>query len=184
MAEISEREPSCAERIDARLASRADDVRKMLAVQGGDTVCKHCGQVINSDGTDVWPWTHDATGDEDCATPENITTVAQILGTRAEPDEDYTEDSLNEFGLGLSRKVVLRFDMSTGGPADWLEIECDEEHHKSTYGGASGPERSSEWVQLEVERVTYHFADWFDHAEQVVDEDSPLYALAEWIAET
>lgn len=36
--------------------------------------------------------------------------------------------------------------MSTGGPADYLEVHVDSDN--------------------EITSIVYHFADWFDHAEQ------------------
>lgn len=157
-----DRQASCAERIGAHLDSRAADVRKMLAARSGETICRNCGQVIDDRADGVW--VHGLHDDD--ALVESICADGQHT---AEPDGDYTEDSLYDFGLGLSRKVVLRFDMSTGGPADWLEIVCDEE--TSQYGS-----------RLDVETVTYHFADWWDHAEQDIT-DGPLFELAEWLAE-
>lgn len=69
---------------------------------------------------------------------------------------------LDEWPLGVETYKVMRIDLSTGGPADWLEVKLSEDG---------------------VEAVTYHFADWFDHAEERVREDSALWRLAEYYAE-
>jgi hypothetical protein len=163
MAMTENRNATCAERIQAHADSRAEDVRKMLAASQGQAVCRHCGQVIEKITEEYATYWQDEEGD-------SLSYVPSLHDH--EPDPDYTEDSLYEFGLGITRKVMLRFDMSTGGPADWLEILCDEEV------GAGG------WRHLYVDRVTYHFSDWFDHAEMPVDQASPLWQLAEWVADT
>ena len=80
-------------------------------------------------------------------------------------DEDARERVL-ELGLGASIQHVLRIDLSTGGPADYLTAHVAREQ----YG----------W---EVQSVRYHFADWFDHAEQNVPEDSPLWRYVEEVAD-
>jgi len=56
--------------------------------------------------------------------------------------------------LGLEVRPVIVVQLSWSGPADWLEIELenDREH--------------------DIRRVTYHFADWFDHAERDVTEQN------------
>lgn len=69
-------------------------------------------------------------------------------------------DALHEYALGISNYEVVRIDLSTGGPADWLECIVN---------------RNS------LVRVDYHFADWFDHAEMLVSEDSALWSYAESI---
>lgn len=91
--------------------------------------------------------------------------LAAQAGDYDEDEDEYNEESIYEFGLGISRRVEIRFDMSTGGPGDWLMILVDPEG----------------WM---VEGVTYHFSDWFDHAERRVDPDSKLWELAEWVAES
>jgi hypothetical protein len=56
----------------------------------------------------------------------------------------------DEYPLGASRMIVHRVELSTGGPGDWLEVFCDaDEPH-------------------EINRVVYHFNDWFDHAERTL----------------
>lgn len=67
-------------------------------------------------------------------------------------------DALYELPLGISRHEIIRIHLSTGGPADWLEVEVD---------------------CRTVASVKYHTSDWFDHAEVYVSEDSPLYRYAE-----
>lgn len=80
-------------------------------------------------------------------------------------DEDARERVL-ELGLGASIQHVLRVDLSTGGPADYLTADVS----RGKYG----------WT---VESVRYHFADWFDHADRTVEQDSPLWRYVEEIAE-
>lgn len=69
--------------------------------------------------------------------------------------------------LSLEVRPVVTVQLSWGGPSDWLEIELENN---------SGHD---------IRRVTYHFADWFDHAEREVSErDTPaLWRAAEYYAE-
>lgn len=86
-----------------------------------------------------------------------------------QPEEMTAEDAqerMAELGLGSSVYRVLRVDLSTGGPADYLEAKLSEGPHG--------------W---EIVSAAYHFADWFDHAERPIAEDSPLWRYLENIAE-
>jgi hypothetical protein len=76
---------------------------------------------------------------------------------------------LDELPLAVERFTLVKVLLSTGGPADWLEVRCDEPDHDT---GCRG-----------VLAVSYHFADWFDHASEDVPEDSALWAYAERICE-
>lgn len=93
-------------------------------------------------------------------------TARRILAASAgEPDDEYDEESLFEWGLGIDKKIVYRFELSTGGPADYLTITVDPSDR-------------------EVESVEYHFADWFDHASRPVEQGSSLWSVAEYVAES
>lgn len=74
------------------------------------------------------------------------------------------DNSLSETVLAVSTTVTMRVELSTGGPADYLT--CDLDTSDRSIGG-----------------VTYHFANWFDHAERNVDDASPLTSLCEYFAE-
>lgn len=65
--------------------------------------------------------------------------------------------------LSIDRITIVKIQLSTGGPGDWIEIYMYE----------SG----------EIQKVTYHFNDWFDHASVSVDTDSSVYRYAEMIVE-
>lgn len=95
------------------------------------------------------------TRQETCADrlPEHLASRLDDFRTmtaREDPDEapdDIDEPGpLDEYALGASVKYALRVDLSTGGPADYLTATVDRDGT--------------------VERITYHFADWFDHAAQ------------------
>lgn len=64
------------------------------------------------------------------------------------------EQRAYDLPLGVSSFRVFRVDLSTGGPADWLEVRTSGDTPVYESGGEP----------YEVESVTYHFADWFDHA--------------------
>ncbi|NDB56884.1 hypothetical protein EB001_00295 [bacterium] len=80
-------------------------------------------------------------------------------------DTEYNEESLMEFPLGFTIHKVVKIELSTGGPADYLEVFIDPEYTDT------------------VVRIVYHFADWFDHAEMEVSENDPLWEFAEYYCE-
>lgn len=65
--------------------------------------------------------------------------------------------------LAIDKITVVKIQLSTGGPGDWLEI----------YMYDTG----------EFEKVVYHFNDWFDHASVGLNSDSSLYRYAEMMVE-
>lgn len=69
--------------------------------------------------------------------------------------------------LAVDIRPVIRIQLSWGGPADWLEIELGDD------GGR------------DIRRMTYHLADWFDHAErEVVEHEAPaLWRAAQHYAQ-
>jgi hypothetical protein len=72
----------------------------------------------------------------------------------ADDDSDAVYQELQP--LGLEVRPVVSVQLSWGGSADWLEIELEND---------SGHD---------IRQVTYHFADWFDHAErEVTVQDAP-----------
>lgn len=78
-------------------------------------------------------------------------------------DDEQAIERLDEYPLGVSITRVMRVDLSTGGPGDWLEVELDDDG--------------------DVVTVTYHFNDWFDHAERRVHEGDALWFAAEYYAQ-
>lgn len=64
---------------------------------------------------------------------------------------EQAQERIYEYPLGVTIKTVVRVDLSTGGPGDWLEAILDDDKRP--------------------ERITYHFAPWFDHAEITLDGD-------------
>ena len=67
--------------------------------------------------------------------------------------DDYFDDP----ALGIDHRKLTRVILSTGGPADRIEIE-------HSFG--------------EVDAVWYVFQDWYDGARREVLSDSPLWAYA------
>lgn len=68
------------------------------------------------------------------------------------------QERMYELPLGVSAQTVFRVELSTGGPADWLEIVCTGDTPAYEAGGEP----------YEIERIVYHFADWGDHAERTL----------------
>ena len=75
-------------------------------------------------------------------------------------DSDIAQEELGELPLAVSTYRLVRIDLSTGGPGDWLEVLYDNEN--------------------DIQRITYHFAPWFDHAELDVTENPTAQRFAEF----
>lgn len=182
---MSNREDSCEARIAQHMESRDSDFAALLAIAAGEKVeCAACDGTGEIDREGSWStasaeWQVDH-GEDDVRTrsaqafldDEDAITCPTCDGSGEHAptydgevlDEEAAYDHLHEYPLGVSVKRVLRVDLSTGGPGDWLEIEQDSDDG-------------------EVLDVSYHFNDWFDHAERRVDTGSALWHYAEWIAE-
>lgn len=76
---------------------------------------------------------------------------------------DLNEDSINELPLGVEKNTIIKIELSTGGPADYIEAFVDNDGS--------------------VYKVMYHYQDWFDGAEKRVSQDSPMFRFAEYFAE-
>lgn len=75
---------------------------------------------------------------------------------------ELARERMDELPLGVSSYTTFRVDLSTGGPADWLEIVCSGDTPCYEPAGVHG-------ANYEIERIVYHFSDWFDHAERQLD---------------
>lgn len=73
------------------------------------------------------------------------------------------EQRIMEYPLAVTVSYSVRVELSTGGPADYLVAEVDGDG--------------------EVRSISYHFADWFDHAARVLDGDD-FRAAEAYIAHT
>jgi len=97
---------------------------------------------------------------------ERMASRAADIGGLLEREDDEARDELWEMPLSVDAQTTLKVLLSTGGPGDWLEVPIE----RATFRWEiSGP-------------VSYHFQDWFDHAEQVLcpmhaDQD-PCYRMA------
>lgn len=76
---------------------------------------------------------------------------------------EYTETSLDELPIGVSVQKVIKVQLSWGGPADYIEI------YVSGY-----PEQEG------IDKVVYHYQDWFDGASMIVPENSDMFEYAVW----
>jgi hypothetical protein len=73
---------------------------------------------------------------------------------------EYNEYSLMEFPLGHSVEKVVKIEMSTGGPADFIMVWVDQDDNS-------------------INRIVYHYQDWFDGASVDVKETDPIWEFAE-----
>lgn len=149
------KQETCEERIEAHQEGREEDFATLFAIASDTTTecpaCAGTGYRVDSEGDD-----------EDCpscgGTGEKL---PEYAGEQI--DADQASERLGEYPLGLSVRRVMRVDLSTGGPGDWLEAELDDDG--------------------EVIAVDYHFNDWFDHAERRVHQGDALWQAAEYYAE-
>lgn len=142
-------QPTCAERIKQEYSNRNETVAKMLKFHNG-TAADELDELTEQ-------FVEEFTKNEDREPSEDE--VAKFRENAS--DNEYNEDSLVEFPLGFVITKVIKIELSTGGPADYLEVFIDPEY-KDT-----------------IVRVVYHFADWFDHAQMEVNENDPLWEFAE-----
>ncbi len=105
-------------------------------------------------------------GDQLTSRLEWFTELSDAVTQASESDDsdaiDDAYQTIYESPLAISTRKVIRVELSTGGPGDWLEYQVDPEDNA-------------------CERITYHFQDWFDHAERTLDGDEydTAYAYAD-----
>ncbi len=86
---------------------------------------------------------------------------AEIAGIDPdEIDEERAQEWIWELPLAVTLNKVVRVDLSTGGPADFIEL-----HYTA-----------DDWRPF---RITYHFKDWFDGAVRTVEYGTPAFAAIE-----
>lgn len=81
-------------------------------------------------------------------------------------DIDEVEEAWSEYhnlALEVSSYKVIKILLSTGGPADWIEVKIDDEE--------------------QILGMTYVFQDWFDYASEAISENSYLWQYASQIIE-
>lgn len=82
-------------------------------------------------------------------------------------DIEVTEEGWTNYHslpLEIVEYRVVKILLSTGGPADWIEVTLDNDD--------------------EIVRMSYHFSDWFDHAEKSVSRNSYIWQYASEVIET
>ena len=97
---------------------------------------------------------------------EYLEGLNDIIGDN-ESDTEKVEEALreiSEFPAGVESYKVIKITLSGGGPADWIEVKTDNESY--------------------ILGMEYHYADWFDHAERKISENSYLWDFAAQIVET
>ena len=121
------KQATCAERIEGQWAGRAEDFRALAAA---------------SDIEDI-----------EELHPDTLK-LCRDLGIDAEDADTIREqayDRADEMPLAVTLARMVRVEMSTGGPADWLEYALDSDG--------------------DVTRVEYVFQDWFDGARMTLEGD-------------
>lgn len=145
-----------------------DDARVVLDALSAHLSADGAG-TTESEDEDAPPWLETVVKAEDADNIYNGDTlgaaIQMIVNDIALRTQDKRMDAISEGPLGVSVTVTMRIELSTGGPADYVTAELDPQSRQ-------------------VSNVQYHFADWYDHAETTVDDDSALGQLAAYFGET
>lgn len=139
---------TCQELIQERFESRNDQIGKMHMMVDG----RFDEQVKDATDEFVEKYTT-STGEE--PSEEEISKFVEEQYKNCE----YTETSIDELALGHSSYEVIKIELSTGGPADFIEAFISDD---------------------ELVKAVYHYQDWFDGAEMLVPEDSEMYQYVCW----
>lgn len=133
----------CKDLIAERYKSRNEDISKMLMHANG----QFDEQVEDEADRFVEEYTK-STGEE--PSQEAIDEFVEQYHKNSE----YNETSIDEFHLGYSKSTIIKIELSTGGPADFIEVYLDEDGL--------------------INKAIYHYQDWFDGAEMEVKDDDPM----------
>jgi hypothetical protein len=124
------------------------------------TCAERIGEQMASREQDLEPLFRAYDGEPNVPDPDGSYTPGEFWDGQV-LDAETAGDRLAELPLAVTVERSIRIELSTGGPADYVTAVIDPE--------------SGEILR----QARYHFADWFDHAEQPIPEDSPLWRLAE-----
>lgn len=168
-------EQTCAERIADYMAGRADTIRTL---QNAEEECAFTYAGADDGGALQW-WScnvhPDGMGLGNDPADVDVPPVFPCDRWRTDEDgyglgdgseysaRDTAEQRLQEMPLSVEVIRHIKVLLGTGGPADWLDAELDSDG--------------------DIRTLTYHFADWFDHASVPVMADSPLWRFAESFVE-
>lgn len=86
--------------------------------------------------------------------------IEDLTNRWLEDDDQDAFEELDNLPLEITSQKVIKILLSTGGPADWVEVWCDDS---------------------QIFEMYYHFSDWFDHAERKISETSALWHWCEAI---
>jgi hypothetical protein len=97
-------------------------------------------------------------------TEDYLSPMLEVVNGQASDDErEEAIQMLDEFAIGQEELKVLRLTLSYGGPSSWIDI---------MYNNG------------EIDRIAYHYQDWFDGAVKLIGKDSPIWQYAEQQLET
>lgn len=120
MPSTEERQKSCEERIDGEWKSRRDDLSALYkAIDGEELTPDEASMVVNLVDPD----------------PDDVTEDAL---------RDAADEQLRQMAYGVDIRKTYRYVWSGGGPADYLEVDVDDEG--------------------DVIAARYLYQDWFDGA--------------------
>lgn len=89
---------------------------------------------------------------------EMLEEIYDKLSSDERDDKEEAYEELYNLPLSIDTFKLIKIHLSTGGPGDWIEATLKENGY--------------------VEKMYYHFHDWFDHASIPVDENSYMWQFA------
>jgi hypothetical protein len=81
-------------------------------------------------------------------------------------DGDEAQEELDEFALSMELRTTMVVQISTGGPGDQFEIAVVNNGHG--------------W-ELDADKATYRFLDWFDGSTRTTDDPAVMAYLANMV---
>jgi hypothetical protein len=133
----------CKDLIGERYQSRNESISKMLMHANGEF------EQLISDEADRFIEEYTKTQGEEPSEEAVDKFVEEYY-----KNTEYNETSIDEFHLGFSKITVVKIELSTGGPADFIEVFLDEDGF--------------------INKAIYHYQDWFDGAQMEVQDDDPM----------
>jgi hypothetical protein len=144
------KEKSCAERILENYESRNETIKEMLVHSNGQ-FSEYVEEQVERFVEEFTKTYNEEPSEEE----------VDKFRQQCYESSEYNELSLGEFPLGITSSKIVRIELSTGGPADFIKVYMDDNNF--------------------IESISYHYQDWFDGAEMQVKESDPMWEFAESI---
>lgn len=161
---MPDREQKCEQRIGVQLDGRVSDFGALADLSEASDVAELATLLEDRSTRELFSEIVSDCAARELTDPDGIARMepealeAALDRVSLDAVRDRAMERTGEYPLAVSTYRVHRIDLSTGGPADWLEVHVDPDSAMAS-------------------RIVYHFADWFDHAERVLE--GPEFDAAE-----